>query len=90
MSRFQVPRSPAACVVQARISLDKTQVMLSTETIKEIAKFYYLLTTLTNKPDRNILLGCCYHFSVLIYLFVIYLMMLFLAHLTLNDKIIIE
>jgi hypothetical protein len=73
MSRFQVRRSPAAFVVQARSSLDKTQVMLSTETIKEIAKFDYLITTLTNKPDKNILLGYCCHFLcsyLCIYLFI--------------------
>jgi hypothetical protein len=84
MSRFQVGRSPTAFVVQTRSCLDKTQVTLSTETIKEIAKFDYLVTTLTNKPDKNILLGCCSHFSALIYLFVTYLMMLFLAQWTLN------
>jgi hypothetical protein len=90
MNRFQVRRSLAICVVQARGSLDKTQVMLSTDSIKAIAKFNYLLTTKKIKPDRNILLGCCSHFIALIYLFVIYLMMLFLAHLTLNDTMTIE
>jgi len=62
MSRLQVQRSPAAFVVHARSSLGKTQVMLSIETIKEIAKFNYLVTTLTNKPDKNILLRCCSHY----------------------------
>jgi hypothetical protein len=68
MSRFQVCRSPAAFIVQAQNSLDKTQGMLSTENIKEIAKFGYVLTTLTNKSDRSILHGCFSNFSALIYL----------------------
>jgi hypothetical protein len=50
MTRFQVGRSPATFVVEAQSSLNKTQVMLSKETIKEIAKFICLVTTLTNKP----------------------------------------
>ena len=69
-SRFQVRRSAASFVVQVRHSLDKKRAMLSTEIVKEIAKFAYLATTLTNKPGRNILLECCKHFSALIHLFI--------------------
>jgi hypothetical protein len=69
MSRFQVRQSSSAFIVQARSSLNKTQVMLPTETIKEIAKFDYLVTELTNKPDKNTLLGCRSHF-LCSYLFV--------------------
>ena len=69
-SRFQERRSAASFVVQARHSLDKTQAMLSTEVVQEIAKFDYLATTLTNKPSRNILLGCCNYLSALIHLFI--------------------
>ena len=90
MSRFQVRRLSSALIVQTRNSVDKTQVMLSTETIRKIAKFVYLVEILTNKSERNIPLGCCSHLGALIYIFVIYLEMLFLAQLTLDDKIITE
>jgi len=68
--RFRVRRSSSAFIVKARISLDKMQVMFSVENIKEIAKFHYLVKTLTNKSDGIIPLGCCSHFIALIYSFI--------------------